>query len=165
MQTSFLPRQCCAVMSALLAAIALGQTDSNPVEVRAVAEVEVHVSVAGRVESRLVAADRVVPGDHVIYTLEVRNTRATSVPAPTVTYAIPAHMQYIANSAAGPGAQITYSVDGGQRYDSPENLQVAGAAGTLRPASAADYTGIRWQLKNTLRGGAVAFVRFRAVVK
>jgi uncharacterized repeat protein (TIGR01451 family) len=165
MQTSFPPTLCGAVMSVLLAASALGQTDSSPVDVRAVAEVEVHVRVAGRMESRLVPADRVVPGDRVIYTLEVRNTRSTSVPAPTVTYAIPAHMQYIANSAAGPGAQITYSVDGGQHYDSPDSLQVAGAAGALRPALAADYTGIRWQLKNSLRGGAVAFVRFRAVVK
>ena len=29
----------------------------------------------------------------------------------------------------------------------------------------ADYTHIRWQLKNILKGRAVAFARFRAVVK
>jgi uncharacterized repeat protein (TIGR01451 family) len=165
MQTPPLLTPVAAVMSVLLAAIALGQTDASPLDVRAVAEVEVHVRVAGRVETRLVPADRVVPGDRVIYTLEVRNTGATSMPAPTVTYAVPAHMQYIANSAAGPGARISYSVDGGVHYGSPETLRAAGADGAMRAAVAADYTGIRWQLRNSLKGGAVAFVRFRAVVK
>jgi hypothetical protein len=35
----------------------------------------------------------------------------------------------------------------------------------MRPATAADYTHIRWQLKHSLKGNSVAFARFRAVVK
>jgi hypothetical protein len=60
---------------------------------------------------------------------------------------------------------VSYSVDGGHTYDRPENLRVAGPKGQMRPATAADYTHIRWQLKHSLKGNSVAFARFRAVVK
>jgi hypothetical protein len=44
-------------------------------------------------------------------------------------------------------------------------LKVRDPDGQARPASAADYTHIRWELKNALKGNSVAFVRFRARVK
>jgi hypothetical protein len=56
-------------------------------------------------------------------------------------------------------------VDGGRSFDAAENLKVQDADGQLRPAIAADYTHIRWHLKNSLKGNSVAFVRFRARVK
>ena len=114
---------------------------------------------------KLVPADRLVPGDRVIYTLEVRNTGATALDAPTVTHPVPEHTRYVADSAVGPGAEVSYSVDGGRSFERPENLTVQGPDGRLRPAVAADYTDIRWQLKNSLKANSVAFVRFRALVK
>ena len=74
-------------------------------------------------------------------------------------------MRYLDDTAAGPGAQITFSVDGGRTFDAPENLRVVGADGQRHAATAADYTHIRWQLKHILKGRSVAFARFRAVVK
>jgi uncharacterized repeat protein (TIGR01451 family) len=142
---------------------AAGQTALNPVAIRAVAEVEVRTKEPGR-PAQLARADRVVSGDQVIYTLEVRNTAAATVHAPTVTYAVPAHMRYVADSAVGPGAEVSFSVDGGRSFGSPENLEIPTANG-LRAAAAADYTHIRWQLANDLKANSVAFVRFRALVK
>jgi hypothetical protein len=133
--------------------------------VRAIAEVEVTTLNGEHETVKLAAADRVVPGDEVIYTLEIRNMGALSLPPPRVDYPIPEHMRYLDDTAAGPGADITYSVDGGHRFDRPENLKVMGSDGHPRPAVGADYTHIRWQLKNILKGRAVAFARFRAVVK
>ena len=62
-------------------------------------------------------ADRVVPGDEVIYTLEIRNTGARSLPPPTVDYPVPEHMRYVADSAVGAGAEVSYSIDGGRSFD------------------------------------------------
>jgi uncharacterized repeat protein (TIGR01451 family) len=107
----------------------------------------------------------VVPGDRVFYTLEVRNTESALVAAPTVTYPLPAHTQYVADSAVGPGAEVSFSVDGGRSFDTAENLKIRTPEGALRAAVAADYTDIRWQLKKDLKGHAVAFVRFRVLVK
>jgi uncharacterized repeat protein (TIGR01451 family) len=152
-----------------IAAAAAGGTGSDAaanekIAVRAIAEVQTKTSHDGRDVTKLVPADRVVPGDEVIYTLEIRNTGAMALPPPRVDYAVPEHMRYIADSAAGPGAVVSYSIDGGHTFDRPENLRVPGPAGQ-RAAIAADYTHIRWQLKSILKGNSIAFARFRAVVK
>ena len=140
-----------------VAAAAVCQPALDPIVIKAIAEVEQ--------SSKLVAADRVVSGDAVLYTLEVRNTAPTSLPRPTVTYPIPEHMTYTPDSAVGPGTEVTYSVDTGRSFDTPENLKIQEPGGQVRAATAADYTHIRWQLKNPLKGNSVAFVRFRARVK
>lgn len=154
-----------ALIAAALAAPASGQATSAALKIRTIAEVEAPALEAGRKGVRLVPADRVVPGDQVMYTLEVRNTGLTPVTAPTVVNAIPEHMVYVADSATGPGAKVTYSADGGHTFDRPENLRVRGVDGSLRTAKPMDYTHIRWQLKNVLKSHSIAFARFRAVVK
>ena len=148
-----------------LAAFALGQVPGDTLAIRSIAEVEFRSRVAGREVVKLIPADRVVPGDRVIYTLEVRNTGATAVDTPIVTHRVPEHMRYVADSAVGPGAEVSYSVDGGHSFGRAENLQVLGVDGRPRAAVAADYTDIRWQFKNSLKANSVAFVRFRALVK
>ena len=151
--------------AACVVAGALGQPASDPIVIKAIAEVEQSSQVHGRESRKLVAADRVVSGDAVMYTLEVRNTAATSLPRPTVTYPVPKHMTYTADSAVGPGTEVTYSVDAGRSFDTPENLKIQEPDGQVRAATAVDYTHIRWRLKNALKGNSVAFVRFRARVK
>jgi len=142
------------------------KASSAALALKAIAEVQMRVSFNGREASRLVPADRVVPGDEIFYTLEIRNTGGATVPAPSVVYPVPEHTRYVADSAIGPGAEVSYSVDGGRSFGEPENLEVAGpAGGAPRPATAADYTHIRWQFKHGLKGKSVAFARFRAVVK
>jgi uncharacterized repeat protein (TIGR01451 family) len=141
------------------------QVTASPVTIKLIAEVELTTNEQGRETKRLVPADRVVPGDRLIYSLEVVNTAATTVPGPTVTTPVPAHMRYVADSAVGPGTEVSFSVDGGSSFDVPENLQVKGSNGELRAAEATDYTHIRWQFKSSLKAGSVAFVRFRAIAK
>ena len=137
----------------------------GPISIKAIAEVEQSSQSQGRETTKLIPAERVVSGDAVNYTLEVRNTAATSVRHPVVTYAIPEHMTYMPDSAVGPGTEVTYSIDAGRSFDAPENLRVQEPGGQLRAATAADYTHIRWQLKNALKGNSVAFVRFRVRMK
>ena len=156
---------CGSLLTLLAAAAAVGQGPGNPLAIRSIAEVESRSRVAGREVVKLIPADRVVPGDRVIYTLEVRNTGATALDVPIVTHPVPEHMRYVAGSAVGPGAEVSYSVDGGHSFERAENLKVPGVDGRLRLAVAADYTNIRWQLKNRLKANSVAFVRFRALVK
>jgi len=138
---------------------------SDLVSVRAIAEVEHSSPSPGGETTKVIPADRVVSGDSVIYTLEVRNTGPTTAPRPVVTYPIPTHMTYTPDSAVGPGTEVTYSVDAGRSFDVPENLRIQEPGGQQRAATAADYTHIRWQLKNALKANSVAFLRFRARVK
>jgi uncharacterized repeat protein (TIGR01451 family) len=149
----------------LLTQVALTQAPPGPLEIKAVAEVESKTIDGGRQAVKLIPADRVVPGDRVLYTLEVRNSGTTALGTPIVIQPVPEHMRYVADTAVGPGADVTYSVDGGHTFDRPENLKVTGSDGSPRLAVAADYTHIRWQLKNSLKVNSTAFVRFRALVK
>jgi len=153
------------LLGLFLAVGAVGQVPAGPLAIRSIAEVESRSIVAGREVVKLIPADRVAPGDRVIYTLEVRNTGATVLDSPIVTHPVPEHMRYVPDSAVGPGAEVSYSVDGGHNFERAENLKVRGADGRPRAAVAADYTDIRWQLKNSLKANSVAFVRFRALVK
>jgi uncharacterized repeat protein (TIGR01451 family) len=153
-----------AVGLLLMVAAAAAQEAADPLTIKAIAEVESKSIVHGREVTKLIPADRVVPGDQVIYTLEVRNSGA-ALDAPVVVHPVPEHMRYVADSAVGPGAEVSYSVDGGRSFDRAENLKVPGKDGEPRPAVAADYTHIRWRLKNSLKANSVAFVRFRARVE
>jgi uncharacterized repeat protein (TIGR01451 family) len=162
---SLFPRMQKAFAPLLLAVAAAAQGPALPLEVRAGAEIESKSTQAGRQVVKLIPADRVVPGDRVIYTLEVHNAGAAALDAPIVVHPVPEHMRYVADTAVGPAADVSYSVDGGRSFDRPENLKVPGTDGLPRLAVAADYTHIRWQLKNSLKANSVAFVRFRAVVK
>jgi uncharacterized repeat protein (TIGR01451 family) len=135
------------------------------VAIKTTVEVETKVFWDGRTVSKWVPADELVPGDEVIYTLEIRNPGTTALRSPHIDYAIPKHLRYVENTAVGAGADVSFSVDGGHSFDRPENLRVAEPAGALRPATAAEYTHIRWQLRHTLKAKSVAFAHFRAVVQ
>src|SRR5882762_8989819 len=97
-----------ALVSLGAAAIANDQTAGGPLAIRSIAEVESTRVEAGHKVVKLIPADRVVPGDRVIYTLEVRNTGAAALDAPIVTHPVPEHMRYVADSAVGPGAEVSY---------------------------------------------------------
>ncbi len=159
------PWQCrgAALFACLLVAPgALAQSPAAALEVTTTAELGQLQTINGRQSLRLLPADHVVPGDLLIYTLRVRNPGGEAVATPEFVAPIPEHTSYVADSAAGPGAQVLYSVDGGQTFDKPQNLKVHGEGGALRPATAADYTHIRWTLKHSLKSKSVAYARFRA---
>src|ERR1039458_606510 len=75
-----------ALLAVCAATAASGQATLNGLVIKAVAEVEIRSTQDGRETVKLAPANRVVPGDQVIYTLEIRNTGAAAVHAPTVTH-------------------------------------------------------------------------------
>lgn len=115
-------------------------------------------------DQKLQAAERVVPGDILIYTVEVRNVGPYSAEAAVIAQPIPKHTMYVPDSAVGPGVDVDFSVDGGRTFGKPERLKSRSGSGAAH-ATVAEYTHIRWRLHNRLKPGAIAFVRFRAQVK
>lgn len=116
---------------------------------------------SGKVETAFEPAATVVPGDTVAYTIEARNLSADQAAERVViTDPIPEHTLYVDGSARGDGAEILFSVDGGMRFDVAEKLQVKAADGALRPATARDYTHIRWVFRDALAPAETRAVRF-----
>jgi uncharacterized repeat protein (TIGR01451 family) len=137
-----------------------------PVETTLIAETLEKMDLAdGRQSQRLVPAGVIAQGEVVYYTLMVRNSSMQPARNVAVVQRIPANTTYVPNTASGPSVDITFSIDAGQTFKSPRELEVVAATGAKRPATPEDYTHIRWKLRYVLAPGAVAFMRFQAVFR
>jgi uncharacterized repeat protein (TIGR01451 family) len=119
----------------------------------------------GGVETRnWVPAARLNAGDEVHYTVRVRNSGKRPVDTIVVTKRLPFGVHYLRDSAAGPAAEIQFSVDGGKTFATAEALSRAAGGGrkTARKALETDYTHVRWVLSKPLGPASTALLRFRA---
>lgn len=106
------------------------------------------------------AADKVTPGDKVIYSLNYYNDEAEPVQNIVLVMPIPAEVNYLDGSADSAGTNTTYSADGGKSFAGRDDLQVAQADGSKRAARAEDITHIRWLVSTSVApgtGGTLSF--------
>jgi len=151
-----------AALAVLLSAAA-ANAEAGSIELRAKAEKRVLLQAPdGTAQETYVSAAKVVPGDVVAYTIEARNVGAADADRVVITDPIPGEMKYLDGSADASGAELMFSVDGGFRFDRPENLSVANEDGTRRPALASDYTHVRWVFATPLAPAEQRSVRFLA---
>ena len=156
-----------AGFSGLFAGAAL-LAHAQTVELVTTAEKEIEVVEKGAKIKKVAPAQKMVPGDEVIYTVTYNNKTGKPAEKISVTNPVPKHTRYKEGSAAGDGADISYSVDGGKNFAAPNQLTVPikdkSGKDTVRPAVAQDYTHIRWVLKQNVAPGQSGSVRFRAVI-
>ena len=131
-----------------------------------VQKVERVTAADGTVSSRLVAAEKVVPGDEMHYTIVFRNDDQKPIDTGSVviTNPIPDNTVYLANTAFGAGTDIAYSVDGATSFASPDELTVV-RDGAEVIASSADYTAIQWTFGPALAPAAQSYVSFNVRLK
>ena len=115
----------------------------------------------GEVETMLLDAARVRPGQELRYTIDFTNTSGEIIDPGIVviTNPVPEAAEYVGGSAVGDDAEVLFSVDGGASFASPENLTVV-EDGVRLPAAPRHYTTIRWIHGGILgpgEGGSVAF--------
>ncbi len=117
----------------------------------------------GSVGSRLVPAEKVIPGDDVHYTITFVNEGKAAADAGSVviTNPVPENTQYIADSAFGSGTSVQFSVDGGKTFHPANELTVV-RDGVKVPATPSDYTTIRWVFTPALAPAAQSYVSFNA---
>ena len=153
---------------ALLAAFcepAASADEESDIATELVAEVRENVSTTpGREVYRFVPARMLEQGQVVYYTLRITNQTTVPLRNVAVVQPVPANTTYLADSASGPGADVSFSVDGGSTF-SPADSLMMGVEGTKQLAQATQYTHIRWQLRNPLAPGATALARFRATFR
>lgn len=136
---------------------------SEAVELRThlIAEVRESAGTAERPGFRMIPAKRLSQGQVVYYTVQITNPTPVFANKVQVSQMIPANTIYLAGSASGPGADIEFSVDGGQNFARPEQVKLPD--GTRAPPTR--YTHIRWSLRNPLAPGSTALARFRATFR
>lgn len=135
------------------------------VQTELIAEVRENVSTTpGREVYRFVPARMLEQGQVVYYTLRITNQTSVPLRNVAVVQPVPANTTYLADSASGPGADVSFSVDGGRTFEPAASLMID-VEGANQLAQATQYTHIRWQLRNPLAPGATALARFRATFR
>lgn len=108
----------------------------------------------------------VVPGDKVLFTLQVHNSGAEAVSGFVATNPMPAPVRF--TSVTEGWADV--SVDGGTTWGKLANLKVktkdvAGTAEVERAAGPEDVTHVRWVFVDPIAAGAKKTISYRGVVK
>jgi uncharacterized repeat protein (TIGR01451 family) len=153
------------VILTLFAGIVHAQ-DPGQVTLETVIQKEIEVITAeGKKETKLVEAGNAIPGDELLFTITYTNQGGEPAENVVLVNPVPEYTEYIGGSAGGPGAATTFSVDGGQSYDVPANLQVPGEDGKLRPALSREYTHLRWAFDAPVPPGESGDVFFRVKLK
>ena len=150
----------------MLGATAALAQDKGCILLKTVAELEqVTTDERGEQSTQLIPVEKIVPGNEVVYTVSATNICDQAAEHVVIDNPVPEHMNYVANSAIGPGTEVAFSIDGGFKFGKPDSLKVANPDGSERKAEPAAYTNIRWVMRNPLKPGDVAFARFRAVLE
>jgi len=142
--------------------------DKGSVELKSVSEVDVTVTNdKGEKEVKRVEAAKanVTPGDTVIFTNYYVNKGDKSASDVVITNPVPEHMIYLDGSAEGKGTRIEFSIDKGKSFVPAGKLTVRNKEGREKPASAADYTHIRWTVEKPIEKGGKGSVSFKAKVE
>ncbi len=156
----------CLIILTLVTVDTLWAQKKGDIELRAVAEMEIEdFNSEGKKEIKRVPAAKVIPGGEVIYTIYYTNRGQNPTDKVVITNPLPEHMLYKDNSASGDGTAIVFSVDNGKSFDTPENLKIQDDRGREFPATASDYTHIRWVLLSSLPLNAKGQVGFRAILE
>lgn len=122
------------------------------------------VDGSGLRKVKQVPASTLQPGSELVYVVSYANV--SDKPARIViTNPLPADLGYRSASGALDGTQSDVSVDGGKTYGPLASLMVNGGDGTVRPATAADITHVRWTVPRPVRPGEQGRVSLRAVLK
>ncbi len=139
--------------------------DQGHLNVRTVVQKEqVTVTEEGETQTQLVAANTVIPGEKVVYTITFQNISDEPADNVVITNPISGELMYVDGSAFGPGSNIEFSVDGGRTFANSNELSVT-EDGETRPARAEDFTHIRWVMQQELAVGAQGTARFSAVLE
>lgn len=111
---------------------------------------------------------QVFPGDVLRYTIDGANSGDVEAENLVITQAIPAEMTYeLASATPVEGADLVYSIDGGETFVAEPMIEVTLPDGTveLQPAPAEAYTHIRWNFGESLASASSLKVAYNVQVK
>lgn len=112
----------------------------------------------------------VQPGDVIRYNLKGQNSSDRPVKNLVLTQPIPKGTMYVLNSASAGinnGAKVIYSIDNGKKFVEKPTVRVKLPNGKVetRPAPAAAYTHVRWNMGASITPKAVVNASYQVKVR
>lgn len=118
------------------------------------------VTENGQTRHELVAPQKVVPGNHLVFLTSYHNTSDKPVDHFVVTNPVPAP---VALESVGTDT-FDVSIDGGKTWGKLSQLTVVKPGAAPRAAQAADVTHVRWEIP-VIAPGATGSLEYHAVVR
>jgi uncharacterized repeat protein (TIGR01451 family) len=103
----------------------------------------------------------------VEYRLRFTNLNRGDVRGVVFKNPVPAGLRYVDGSAGADREDVLveYSTDGGKSYSArPMVTEVVGGKRVQKPASAEQYTHVRWTVRGSITSGATVTAEFRAAL-
>lgn len=110
-------------------------------------------------------AQKVLPGQRIVYTLNFTNDEVKPATDLVLTMPVPTEIKYLEGSASETGLPPVYSTDGGKSFAARNALEVRGTDGAVRQAKASDITNIRWIVPGPISSGASGSLSFKGIVE
>jgi len=157
-------------MRMVLALIAAAPLALAPAEAamtaRQIVEKEtVVVGADGKQTVKRVPADKVTPGETVVYSIRYKNEADAPAGDIVLVMPVPKEVAYVEGSvAAADGANVSFSADGGATYVARGRLTVV-EGGETRPARGDEITHIKWTLTAPVAPKAEGEVSYKAVLR
>ena len=109
-------------------------------------------------------ADKVTPGETVVYSIRYKNDSAEAVSDIVLVMPVPKEVAYVEGSVSGNDANVAFSADGGKTYVARGRLTIE-EDGASRPARGDEITHIRWTLSTPVPSKSEGAVSYKAVLR
>lgn len=130
-----------------------------------VVEKEVIVRTANGAETvRRQPADKVTPGETVVYSIRYRNDSGEAASDIVLVMPVPKEVAYVEGSVSGDDTSVAFSADGGKTYVARGRLTVE-EGGSTRPARGDEITHIRWTLAAPVPAKGEGEVSYKAILR
>lgn len=132
---------------------------------RQVVEKEVVTASAdGKETVKRVPADKVTPGETIVYSIRYKNDGADPAADIILVMPVPKEVAYVEGSVTGEETAVAFSADGGKTYVARGRLTVE-ENGSTRAARGDEITHIRWTLAEPVAPDGSGEVSYKALLK
>jgi uncharacterized repeat protein (TIGR01451 family) len=153
-------RKMLTALVVLAASPALALAAPDAVSLDSTIKLDKAVTENGQTRHELVAPEKVLPGDHLVFRTSYRNTSDKPVDHFVFTNPVPSP---VALESAG-AENLDVSIDGGKTWGKLAQLTVARPGAAPRAAQAADVTHVRWTIP-VIAPGATGTLEYHAIVR
>lgn len=151
--------------SAIALALLAAPPATAAMSARQIVEKEVVVRAANGTETtKRLPADKVAPGETVVYSIRYLNNSAEPASDIVLVMPVPKEVAYVEGSVSGADASVSFSADGGTTYVARGRLTVV-ESGRPRPARGDEITHIRWTLDGPVPPKAEGAVSYKGILK
>jgi uncharacterized repeat protein (TIGR01451 family) len=120
-------------------------------------------SANGKVTEKLELAERVAPGETLVYSLNFENKGPEAASDLVLVVPVPSEVTYVEKSASTGKMSVDFSADGGKTFAARDALKVR-ADGQMRAATADEITHIRWKFVEPIAPKQTGSLKFRATL-